>query len=211
MVKRQESSSSSVDVYSYSGDNINMNDITVHHFENNSPGVVKIRGVQAACKGLLLLLKFLVFSFSLSKDPECFPQTHPPASKMYNSHTDIWIVSQIETRTYSIKTLAINTICFHLQAGTFAAVTVECVVYPLDTLKTRYQSPNYNQVFKDASTGAIKKQLLFRGLYQGIGSVVLSTVPSGMLRPSSSEAPEPQSSHRLTIYQPLHSSPLTRR
>ncbi|CAG8112192.1 unnamed protein product [Penicillium olsonii] len=97
---------------------------------------------------------------------------------MYNSHTDIWIVSQIETRTYSIKTLAINTICFHLQAGTFAAVTVECVVYPLDTLKTRYQSPNYNQVFKDASTGAIKKQLLFRGLYQGIGSVVLSTVPS---------------------------------
>ncbi|CAI7634795.1 unnamed protein product [Penicillium bialowiezense] len=73
---------------------------------------------------------------------------------MYNSHTDIWV------------------------AGAFAAVVVDFVVYPVDTLKTRIQSPDYTKVFKDAHTGTIKRQLLFKGLYQGVWSVVFSTIPS---------------------------------
>ncbi|KAE8310809.1 mitochondrial carrier domain-containing protein [Aspergillus transmontanensis] len=62
-------------------------------------------------------------------------------------------------------------------AGALAAVTVDFLVYPMDTLKTRIQSPNYNHLYKDA-TGAIKRDVLFRGLYQGVWSVVLATVPS---------------------------------
>ncbi|KAJ5714119.1 Mitochondrial substrate/solute carrier [Penicillium malachiteum] len=73
---------------------------------------------------------------------------------MYNSHTDIWI------------------------AGAFAAVVVDFIVYPFDTLKTRVQSPNYERVFKDPRTGAVKRNILFRGLYQGVWSVVFSTIPS---------------------------------
>ncbi|CAG7953449.1 unnamed protein product [Penicillium salamii] len=45
---------------------------------------------------------------------------------MYNSNTDIWV------------------------AGAFAAVAVDFMVYPVDTLKTRIQSPDYSTVFKDA-------------------------------------------------------------
>ncbi|KAI2790177.1 hypothetical protein POX_d05683 [Penicillium oxalicum] len=73
---------------------------------------------------------------------------------MYNTHTDIWV------------------------AGAFAAIVVDFVVYPMDTLKTRIQSPDYEKVFKDARTQAVKRDVLFRGLYQGVWSVVFSTIPS---------------------------------
>ncbi|KAJ5691311.1 hypothetical protein N7488_012046, partial [Penicillium malachiteum] len=63
-------------------------------------------------------------------------------------------------------------------AGAFAAVVVDFIVYPFDTLKTRVQSPNYERVFKDPRTGAVKRNVLFRGLYQGVWSVVFSTIPS---------------------------------
>ncbi|EAU38835.1 conserved hypothetical protein [Aspergillus terreus NIH2624] len=63
---------------------------------------------------------------------------------MSNSNLDIWI------------------------AGAFAAVIVDFIVYPFDTLKTRIQSPNYEKVYKDASTRAVRKDVLFRGLYQGV-------------------------------------------
>ncbi|RDW66283.1 mitochondrial carrier protein-like protein [Coleophoma cylindrospora] len=65
-----------------------------------------------------------------------------------------------------------------LLAGAFAAFTVDLLVYPLDTLKTRFQSPQYNKIYFDASKNAINKEVLFRGLYQGIGSVILITIPS---------------------------------
>ncbi|KAJ5832432.1 Mitochondrial substrate/solute carrier [Penicillium riverlandense] len=73
---------------------------------------------------------------------------------MYNSHSDIWV------------------------AGAFAAVIVDFFVYPFDTLKTRIQSPDYEKVFKDPRTGAVRRNVLFRGVYQGVWSVVFSTVPS---------------------------------
>ncbi|KAF7118259.1 hypothetical protein CNMCM5793_007675 [Aspergillus hiratsukae] len=72
---------------------------------------------------------------------------------MYNSNLDIWI------------------------AGAFAAVTVDFIVYPFDTLKTRIQSPDYHKLYKDAATGAVRRNALYGGLYQGVWSVVLSTIP----------------------------------
>lgn len=71
----------------------------------------------------------------------------------FNTNTDIWL------------------------AGAFAAFTVDLLVYPLDTLKTRIQSPSYRTLYRDASTNRISPSL-FRGLYQGLASVILVTIPS---------------------------------
>ncbi|RMJ21027.1 Mitochondrial carrier protein [Aspergillus sp. HF37] len=65
-----------------------------------------------------------------------------------------------------------------VHAGALAAVVVDLTVYPFDTLKTRVQSPEYEKLYKDSRTGALRRNVLFRGLYQGIWSVVLSTIPS---------------------------------
>ena len=64
-----------------------------------------------------------------------------------------------------------------LFAGAFAAFTVDLLVYPLDTIKTRLQSPDYKRLYTNVSTNTANRSL-FRGLYQGIGSVVIATVPS---------------------------------
>ncbi|KAH8693235.1 mitochondrial carrier domain-containing protein [Talaromyces proteolyticus] len=73
---------------------------------------------------------------------------------MPNSNTDIWV------------------------AGAIAAFTIDFVVYPLDTLKTRIQSPQYRNLYIDAATGGVRRGVLFKGLYQGIWSVVVATIPS---------------------------------
>ncbi|RDL42266.1 Mitochondrial carrier protein-like protein [Venustampulla echinocandica] len=39
-------------------------------------------------------------------------------------------------------------------------------------------SPDYNKFYYDASKKAINRRVLFRGLYQGVGSVILVTIPS---------------------------------
>ncbi|KAJ3495196.1 hypothetical protein NLG97_g3565 [Lecanicillium saksenae] len=60
-------------------------------------------------------------------------------------------------------------------AGAFAAFTVDMLVYPFDTLKTRRQSQDYLKTYaKDGKRNA----LAVRGLYQGIGSVILVTLPA---------------------------------
>ena len=65
----------------------------------------------------------------------------------------------------------------HKKAGAIAAFTVDLLVYPLDTIKTRIQSPQYAKLYTDTRTGKIDPKL-FRGVYQGIGSVIIATLPS---------------------------------
>ncbi|RMY62273.1 hypothetical protein D0865_00517 [Hortaea werneckii] len=62
-------------------------------------------------------------------------------------------------------------------AGAFAAFSVDLIVYPLDTIKTRLQSPNYNTLYRNGANNTINRSL-FRGVYQGVGSVILATLPS---------------------------------
>lgn len=45
-------------------------------------------------------------------------------------------------------------------------------------MKTRFQSPDYKKIYYDASKNALNRGVLFRGLYQGVGSVILITIPS---------------------------------
>lgn len=70
-----------------------------------------------------------------------------------NSNADIWI------------------------AGAFAAFTVDLIVYPLDTIKTRIQSPDYRRLYTSGVNNGTNRAL-FRGVYQGVGSVIIATLPS---------------------------------
>ncbi|KXH53095.1 hypothetical protein CNYM01_06620 [Colletotrichum nymphaeae SA-01] len=72
-------------------------------------------------------------------------------------------------------------------AGAAAAFTVDCLVYPLDTIKTRYQSQDFVKTY--ASTSGSKAPL-FRGLYQGIGSVVTDLLPQPFVHASASAIAE---------------------
>ncbi|KAI4845938.1 hypothetical protein E4T44_05337 [Aureobasidium sp. EXF-8845] len=76
--------------------------------------------------------------------------------------------------------MAGNTSTDILIAGAFAAFTVDLLVYPLDTLKTRFQSPDYNRLYLDKATNAVNKQVLFRGLYQGVGTGAFFTTYEGV-------------------------------
>ncbi|CAK7229802.1 hypothetical protein SEUCBS140593_007369 [Sporothrix eucalyptigena] len=78
-------------------------------------------------------------------------------------------------------------------AGAFAAFTVDLLVYPLDTIKTRMQSRDYMKTYADApissaskstaATAALRRTAVpsayaLRGLYQGVGSVIMATLPA---------------------------------
>ncbi|KAI5780406.1 mitochondrial carrier protein [Geopyxis carbonaria] len=52
-------------------------------------------------------------------------------------------------------------------SGALAASSVDLLVYPLDTFKTRLQSPAHRHL-----------RFSLRGLYHGIGSVALATIPA---------------------------------
>ena len=62
-------------------------------------------------------------------------------------------------------------------AGAFAAFTVDLLVYPLDTIKTRMQSPDYKKLYTNGVEAKVSRAM-FRGVYQGVGSVILATLPS---------------------------------
>ena len=55
-----------------------------------------------------------------------------------------------------------------LQAGGTAGITVDMALFPLDTLKTRLQSP-----YGFFASGG------FRHLYKGVGIAAIGSVPSG--------------------------------
>ncbi|KAI1504517.1 mitochondrial S-adenosylmethionine transporter [Biscogniauxia marginata] len=64
-------------------------------------------------------------------------------------------------------------------AGAAAAFTVDLMIYPLDTLKTRQQSRDFVKTFADPSTKTkLPSRQIFRGLYQGIGIVIVATLPA---------------------------------
>ncbi|KJR88173.1 mitochondrial carrier protein [Sporothrix schenckii 1099-18] len=76
-------------------------------------------------------------------------------------------------------------------AGAFAAFTVDLLVYPLDTIKTRMQSRDYIKTYAETSNASSKpiatakafrrvtapSAYALRGLYQGIGTVILVNPP----------------------------------
>ncbi|CAI6334315.1 unnamed protein product [Periconia digitata] len=64
-------------------------------------------------------------------------------------------------------------------AGAFAGVSINLIFFPLDTLKTRLQSPSYQQIYR--SQNATVNRTLFRGLYQGISTVTVIAVPSSVV------------------------------
>lgn len=75
-------------------------------------------------------------------------------------------------------------------AGAVAAFTVDLLFYPLDTIKTRLQSPDYKRLYANGvDKGA--NRAMFRGVYQGIGSVVVATLPSCMAGPHAETTNEP--------------------
>jgi len=89
-------------------------------------------------------------------------------------------------------------------AGAVAAFTIDLLVYPLDTIKTRYQSQDY---IKADPKSAAHKPLALRGLYQGIGSVILATVPAAGIFFSTYEGTKDAFSKVLPLPEPLiHSS-----
>ncbi|KAL2204951.1 mitochondrial carrier [Sarocladium strictum] len=89
-------------------------------------------------------------------------------------------------------------------AGAAAAFTVDLLVYPLDTLKTRYQSQDYAKTY---ASGSQNKPLALRGLYQGVGSVILATLPAAGIFFSTYESTKEAFSKALPWPQPLvHSS-----
>ncbi|GAB0134347.1 hypothetical protein EsDP_00002724 [Epichloe bromicola] len=88
-------------------------------------------------------------------------------------------------------------------AGAVAAFTVDVLVYPLDTIKTRYQSQDYLSAYGSSKQNAFA----LRGLYQGIGSVVLATLPAAGLFFSTYEQSKAVIGKSLPIHESLaHSS-----
>jgi solute carrier family 25 (mitochondrial S-adenosylmethionine transporter), member 26 len=106
-----------------------------------------------------------------------------------NTSGDIWIVSADRRPSISVLRSKIHKNWHDAhgsQAGAFAAFTVDLFVYPLDTLKTRLQSPDYARLYthqpahngSSSAAAVVNRAALFRGLYQGVGSVILATLPS---------------------------------
>ncbi|KAJ4380852.1 hypothetical protein N0V86_004214 [Didymella sp. IMI 355093] len=86
-----------------------------------------------------------------------------------------------------------------LIAGAIAAFTVDLLVYPLDTLKTRFQSPDYARLYTNQATGK-PNPALFRGMYQGIGSVIIATLPSLLSR----SVLHNLRAHKIRLHVPQH-------
>ncbi|QDS74287.1 hypothetical protein FKW77_003589 [Venturia effusa] len=95
--------------------------------------------------------------------------------------------------------MSANTNTDILLAGAIAAFTVDLLVYPLDTLKTRLQSPDYKKRFTNGATNTLNKAAMFRGLYQGVGSVIIATLPSSGAFFTTYEAVK----HNMTVYNPV--------
>jgi hypothetical protein len=81
---------------------------------------------------------------------------------------------------YSVRNVSVDK---RQKAGAAAAFTVDLLIYPLDTLKTRIQSQDYVKTYASTKPGTKAPALPLRGLYQGVGSVIVATLPAGMRLP----------------------------
>ncbi|KAL7276403.1 hypothetical protein RUND412_000608 [Rhizina undulata] len=63
-------------------------------------------------------------------------------------------------------------------AGPLAGAAVVVLFYPLDTIKTRLQSPGFRHLLAAAGRGSARRKLMFKGLYQGVGPLFLVTLPA---------------------------------
>lgn len=78
-----------------------------------------------------------------------------------------------------------------LLAGAAAAFAIDLVVFPLDTIKTRLQSQDYLKTFSRSASASQASGNVFRGLYHGVGSVVIATLPAAGLFFTTYEATKP--------------------
>ncbi|KAK3192208.1 hypothetical protein K4F52_001838 [Lecanicillium sp. MT-2017a] len=88
-------------------------------------------------------------------------------------------------------------------AGAAAAFTVDMLIFPLDTLKTRYQSQDYLKTYSSSSKRQSSKPLALRGLYQGVGSAVVATLPAAGVFFSTYEASKTTLSKALPLPDPI--------
>ncbi|KAJ6096354.1 mitochondrial carrier domain-containing protein [Penicillium sp. IBT 16267x] len=63
-------------------------------------------------------------------------------------------------------------------ASTVASLSLDCLLHPLDTIKTRIQSREYVGSFRGPRTGILGDTRILRGLYQGLGPVLVTSFPS---------------------------------
>ncbi len=60
--------------------------------------------------------------------------------------------------------------CFFVKAGSIAGCSVDLILYPIDTIKTRLQEKRN-----------LNKLKLFSSLYSGVGSILIGSGPSSAL------------------------------
>ncbi|KAB8270121.1 mitochondrial carrier domain-containing protein [Aspergillus minisclerotigenes] len=66
-----------------------------------------------------------------------------------------------------------------LLASTTASLSLDLLIHPLDTIKTRIQSREYSQFLRtNTGTSIWRHPGIFRGLYQGIASVTAASFPT---------------------------------
>jgi solute carrier family 25 S-adenosylmethionine transporter 26 len=62
------------------------------------------------------------------------------------------------------------------QSASLSSTLTTLLVFPLDTLKTRLQCPNYQQTHHNTNTTTITLRTLWRNLYRGVGAATLITI-----------------------------------
>ncbi|KAJ5760414.1 mitochondrial carrier domain-containing protein [Penicillium odoratum] len=70
-------------------------------------------------------------------------------------------------------------------ASTVAQLSLDCLLHPLDTIKTRIQSREYVGSPGSSRISVLGDKKILRGLYQGLGPVLVTSFPSG--KPGGSE------------------------
>ncbi|KAJ5918704.1 mitochondrial carrier domain-containing protein [Penicillium verhagenii] len=63
-------------------------------------------------------------------------------------------------------------------ASTVASLSLDCLLHPLDTIKTRIQSPEFVGTLRGSRTSILSDTKILRGLYQGLGPVLVTSFPS---------------------------------